>query len=124
NRNLQRSPHGHEPGAGWPQGAGDRDQEPRLRRQDLSRLLCRSGETAMLKSIFVLSPLTFLIGLPAAQAAQPEAHTPYHLQVVLHVAKHRLLTDVFRDRVERELRDGLQASLGELARVEVVRDHP
>ncbi len=78
----------------------------------------------MLKSIFVLCPLTFLIGLPAAQAAQPEAHTPYHLQVVLHVAKHRLLTDVFRDRVERELRDGLQASLGELARVEVVRDHP
>jgi hypothetical protein len=56
--------------------------------------------------------------------AQGEAHKPYQLQVVLHVAQHRLLTDVFRDRVERELRDGLQASLGELARVEVVRDHP
>jgi hypothetical protein len=78
----------------------------------------------MLKSILLLCPLSFLGCLPAARAADPGAQKPYQLQVVLHVARHRLLTDVFRDRVERELRDGLQASLGELARVEVVRDHP
>ena len=45
----------------------------------------------------------------------PEPKTPYRLQVVLHFADHRLLTDVFRDRVERELRDGLQASFGDLS---------
>ena len=54
----------------------------------------------------------------------PETKTPYRLLVVLHFADHRLLTDVFRDRVERELRDGLQASFGDLVRVEVTREHP
>ena len=53
-----------------------------------------------------------------------EPKTPYRLQVVLHFADHRLLTDVFRDRVERELRDGLQASFGDLVRVDVTREHP
>ncbi len=54
-------------------------------------------------------------------ALDTEAKTPYQLKVVLHFADHRLLTDVFRDRVERELRDGLQASFGDLADVEVAR---
>lgn len=61
---------------------------------------------------------------PLQAALDPETHKPYHLQVVLHIAKHRLLTDVFKDQVERELRDGLQAALGDMAQVEVVRDHP
>ncbi len=60
----------------------------------------------------------------ASAALDAEAKTPYQLQVVLHFADHRLLTDVFRDRVERELRDGLQASFGDLVNVEVTRDHP
>ena len=50
--------------------------------------------------------------------------TPYQLKVVLHFADNRLLTPVFRDRVERELRDGLQASFGDLVNVEVTREHP
>jgi hypothetical protein len=70
----------------------------------------------------VLSPLC-RPDAPRA-AAQGEVHKPYHLRIVLHVAKNRLLTDVFRDRVERDLRDGFQAGLGELGKVEVVRDHP
>src|SRR5262249_5372832 len=37
---------------------------------------------------------------------------------------NRLLTDVFRDQVKRELRDALQAALGELAQVEIVEEHP
>jgi len=53
----------------------------------------------------------------------PELKKPYELVVVLHTSKHRQLTDVFRDRVMRELRDGLQAALGDLARVQVVQDH-
>jgi hypothetical protein len=70
----------------------------------------------------LLASWRFDLATPAR--AESEAKKPYQLQVVLHVAEHRLLTDVFRDRVERELRDGLQASLGELAKVEVVREHP
>ncbi len=56
-------------------------------------------------------------------ALDAEAKTPYELKVVLHFADHRLLTDVFCDRVERELHDGLQASFGDLVNVEVTRSH-
>jgi len=48
---------------------------------------------------------------------------PYQLQVVLLVAKHRALTEVLQDKLQRELGDGLQAALGGMARVEVVRKH-
>src|SRR5713101_3176280 len=57
-------------------------------------------------------------------ALDPETDKPYELRVVLGVADQRLLTDVFKEQVERELRDGLQAALGDLATVEVVRAHP
>jgi hypothetical protein len=53
-----------------------------------------------------------------------DAKEAYRLRVVLHVARHRLLTDVFRTQVARELGDGLRAALGNLARVEVVDRHP
>jgi hypothetical protein len=56
--------------------------------------------------------------------AADELHTPYDLQIVLHVADHRLLGEVFRDRVTRELGDGLRTALGDLARVSVVHKHP
>ena len=65
----------------------------------------------------------FALAAPPARA-QGDLKKPYHLRVVLHVARHRLLTDIFRQRLERELRDGLQGALGELGHVEVVRDHP
>jgi hypothetical protein len=64
------------------------------------------------------------LGFPLRAAADTDLERPYQLQIVLHVAEHRLLTDVFRDRVARELRDGMQAALGELARVSVVDKHP
>ena len=57
-------------------------------------------------------------------ALDPETKKPYQVTVVLHVAKHRLLTPVFRDRVESEIRDGLQAALGDLAEVKIVYEHP
>jgi hypothetical protein len=52
-------------------------------------------------------------------ALDPETKTPYQLKVYLQFAEHRLLTDVFQDRVARELRDGLQASFGDLVNVTV-----
>src|SRR5262249_8185599 len=54
----------------------------------------------------------------------PETDKPYTLQVVLGIAQHRLLTPVFQDQVLRELRDSLQAAMGDLTNVEVLRDHP
>src|SRR5438105_228095 len=66
-----------------------------------------------------------LLPLSSARGAlDPESNKPYHLQVVLRIAENRLLTPVFRDLVERELRQSLQAALADLARVEIVRDHP
>lgn len=63
--------------------------------------------------------------VPVATAGlDPEFRKPYDLQVVLHIRKHRQLTDFFADRVEGKLGDSLQAGLGELARVSVVRTHP
>jgi hypothetical protein len=58
------------------------------------------------------------------RSAEPSSGTPYKLTVVLDVAKNRVLTDVFRQQIERELREGIQAALGDLATVDVVRDHP
>jgi hypothetical protein len=49
---------------------------------------------------------------------------PYKLRVVLRFGDHRWLTDIFKDQVERGVRDNLQAAFGNLAKVEVVRTHP
>jgi hypothetical protein len=73
---------------------------------------------------FLLASLCSLCLCGESFALDPETKTPYQLKVVLHFADNRLLTDVFRDRVERELHDGLQASFGDLVNVEVTREHP
>ncbi len=70
-----------------------------------------------------LCALCVLCGRSAA-ALDPELAKPYKLQVVLHVAENRQLTRTFKDLLESELRDSLQAALGRLASVEVVREHP
>jgi hypothetical protein len=75
--------------------------------------------TRVLPCLLVLGFLGAAGGLRA-----DERKEPYRLRVVLHVARHPLLTDVFREQLGRDLGDGLQAALGELARVEVVREHP
>lgn len=62
--------------------------------------------------------------LPARCALDPEADKPYDLQVVLHIADHRLFTPVFKEQVRRELHDILQAALGDMGQVEVVDQHP
>jgi hypothetical protein len=71
------------------------------------------------------APLLLVLAAPVSlSAADVERNTPYRLQVIVHLAKHRLLTDVFRERLERELRDGLQAAFGAMVQVEVGREHP
>src|SRR5205823_5065469 len=49
---------------------------------------------------------------------------PYDLHVVLDIARHRLLTPVFKEQVKRELQDGLRTAFGDLVRVSVLDDHP
>jgi hypothetical protein len=72
-----------------------------------------------------LAPLCCLfLGGVARAALDPEVGQPYHLRVVLGIGEHRLLTPVFREQVERELRDSLQAAFGDLAVVEVTTKHP
>jgi hypothetical protein len=65
--------------------------------------------------------LLLAIGRPLAAS---ELNSPYQLHIVLHVAEHRLLTPVFRDRVERELHDTVQAALGDLGQVTLLKEHP
>jgi hypothetical protein len=68
--------------------------------------------------------LAAVLALPAAAQAQSELNTPYDLTIVVHVAENRMLTDVFRGRIERELHDGFQAALGDMGRVKVTHKHP
>jgi hypothetical protein len=78
----------------------------------------------MIQRLVLLAALLFAWPNPARADLNPESKTPYKLQVVLHFAPHRNMTDVFREQVKQFLGDSLQAALGELARVEVVETHP
>jgi hypothetical protein len=67
---------------------------------------------------------TLLLAVTPCRAAEAASEPPYQLTVVLDVAKSRVLTDIFRQQIEHELQEGLQAALGDLARVRVESDHP
>ncbi|MBM4067354.1 MAG: hypothetical protein FJ271_00200 [Planctomycetes bacterium] len=62
-------------------------------------------------------------GCAIAACAEPVLG-PCKLRVVLHFAENRVLTPIFQDRVERELRRDLLLAHGDLAEIEVVRRHP
>jgi hypothetical protein len=81
---------------------------------------------ALLPQWLLLAVATALLpfGGRAEAALDPETDKPYELQVVLHIVDHRALTPVFRDQLERQLGDGLQAAYGELVHVSVVHEHP
>ena len=72
---------------------------------------------------FVLLAALFLPA-PARADLDAEADKPYRLDVVLDLARHRLLTDVFRQQVLRQLRDGLRSAFGNLAEVRILDKHP
>jgi tetratricopeptide (TPR) repeat protein len=73
---------------------------------------------------YFLAPLALALYPLLATAADADAKKPYRLQIVLRVAQHRLLTPIFKDQLRRELREGMQAALGAMGRVEVVEEHP
>lgn len=75
------------------------------------------------RSSWLLAVALVVLGAGPTCAAS-ELQEPYRIRVVVHVERHRLLTDVFRQQVARELGDGLQAALGEAAHVEVSDTHP
>ena len=81
----------------------------------------------MSRSRFALMA-TLLLALPAAAKAQSTPDTswlkkPYQLTIALHVEPHPLLTPVFLDRFQRELKDTLQRDLGTIGVVDVVTKH-
>lgn len=63
-----------------------------------------------------------LAGMASAAGLDPEAKRPYKLQVVLHFARSSQLTPTFQDQTKRQIRDNLQAALGDMATVEVVQN--
>jgi hypothetical protein len=87
--------------------------------------MTRSRQVVCLIGTLLLASSPCRAAGPAPKpAVEPAGGPPYKLTVVLDIAKSRVLTDVFRHQVERELKEGLQAALGELAVVEVQPDHP
>ncbi|MBS0208247.1 MAG: hypothetical protein JSS27_04760 [Planctomycetes bacterium] len=66
-----------------------------------------------------------LLGLTAEEAPlAPRAAEPYRVTVALQVSRDPLFTRLFNDSLERQVRDQLASYFGELAVVEVVREHP
>src|SRR5207248_7298476 len=109
------------------QGPRHRHQESLLRRQDLSAVFRRPGETPMRSGRLSRVRCPFWAALlcacfPSLAPAQldPELDNPYRLQVVLHVADNRFLTPIFQEQLQGSLRAHLELGLGPLAKVEVV----
>jgi hypothetical protein len=74
-----------------------------------------------------LSALAVVLSAAGAMSAPPpslDLNSPYKLHIVLDVGRNRLLTDVFRQQVRREMRDSLRAAFGDLAEVTVRDQHP
>jgi hypothetical protein len=81
--------------------------------------MTRSRTSLHLLLLSALCPLGLASACPASDEKEP-----YKIRIVIQMARHRLLTDVFREQVSRELKDGLQAALGDLAKVTVAEKHP
>jgi tetratricopeptide (TPR) repeat protein len=84
-----------------------------------SSFLCSKPSAFFLSFLSSLCPL----GLCGEMRAD-ELNKPYDLTIVVHVAENRLLTDVFRKRIQRDLHDGFQAALGDMGHVTVTDKHP
>lgn len=74
----------------------------------------------MRRLICTLSACLLLSPAPARADIDAHQKSSYELVVVLDIAKHRLLTDIFRQQVQRELDEGLRSALGKIADVKVV----
>jgi hypothetical protein len=65
-----------------------------------------------------------LLTAASTSAGGFDRESPYQLNVVLHVADHPFLTRIFKEQVQRELHDSIQAALGDSAFVTVLGEHP
>jgi hypothetical protein len=72
----------------------------------------------MLRTFIMVCLVAFMPGIAYA-GLDPEVEVPYHVRIVVMIGDHRLLTPVFRNRVCTEIRDSIQAALGEMGVVEV-----
>jgi hypothetical protein len=70
------------------------------------------------------APLLLALLLASGTIRAADAEAPYQLDVVLDMARHRLLTNVFKEQVRRELQDSLQSAYGPLANVQMLDKHP
>ena len=83
----------------------------------------RRKRLILLAAVCLLTPATQAQGPKSEEPRKLALDQPYLVKVVLDVAKHRLLTPVFKEQVKRELQDGLRAAFGDMARVNVVEQH-
>ncbi|MBI3822161.1 MAG: hypothetical protein HY289_05710 [Planctomycetes bacterium] len=77
---------------------------------------------ALRAQIMVL--LIALTGSTARADLDPETKKPYQLQIVLRVGGNRVITPLFQEQLQRDVQNQLKIAFGELARIEVVREHP
>ncbi|HEY1859216.1 MAG TPA: hypothetical protein VGG61_02620, partial [Gemmataceae bacterium] len=75
-------------------------------------------------SLFIFHCSFFILHSSASGGQDVDSNKPYKVQLVLRIADHRQLTPLFKEKVEHELKDSLQAALGEMGSVSVVYDHP
>lgn len=74
----------------------------------------------------VFVAVALLMGAAPAENSKLDAEIdkPYDIEVVLHFAPQPNLTGTFKSQVQQDLQTWLQSSLGKLARVQVVDQHP
>jgi len=78
-----------------------------------------------MKTHVAFGTLCLLAFVAAARAdLDPETKKPYQLQVVLQVAANRVFTPLFHEQIQRDVQNQLRLSFGDLARIEVTREHP
>lgn len=102
----------------------ENNQQPGHPDTRLERRSAVSRSCAHFLTLFlILSLCSLCLGGETIPQLDPGLDRPYRLRVVLHFAENRFLTTIFQEQVERDLRDLLQQTYGQLVEVEVVRQH-
>src|SRR5262249_37846548 len=87
------------------------------------------GATAMkpTNAALRISMILLLVALSTSSARaelDAGAKKPYQLQVVLQIGNNRVFTPLFQEQVQRDVQNQLKIAFGDLARVQVRRNHP
>jgi hypothetical protein len=92
-------------------------RSPKRKRGKFNPLLALRAQTFALLLLALLTPT-------ARSALEPGTKKPYQLEIVLQIASNRVFTPLFQDQLQRDVQNQLRISFGNLARIEVTRDHP